>query len=571
MKKYLVLSAAMLCVIVAIIVTVNVTAETTVALPSPNLVISQVQAGGAANQNDEFIEIHNNGSAAVDLNGYRVVYRSQNGTNDVGPMAVWTTSTMIQPGQYMLIAATSYDGGIAPDKVYDPTVCLCSLSATNGGVAIRLGESNSGTTIDSVAWGTVTNGFAEGTATTAAGNDNSKARALDGCQDSDNNSADFATLVPAAARNTSTTPVTCSGGGTTLFGALSVNPTSANPGGTTLLVMTVIPATTPPSTGITATGNLTQIGGSATQTLFDDGTNGDVTAGDNKFSYLATVDAATSPGLKQLSATASDAQARTATSNVSFTVNGTLPDEDPLLLGNPSGATADILNENNYLMIKPQYTLSYNRGANTANWTGWRVDTNWLGTTPRQNDFRPDDTLPAGWYRVTPADYSEPVYDRGHLCPSADRTNSVPNNSATFLMTNMMPQLPANNQGPWNDFENYLRGIVSQGNEIYQFTGPVGNIGTIGSTTVPSQRVRVPQFTWKVVLILPNGANDLARVTRGTRAFGIIVSNQPPISGNAWRTYRVTVDAIENLTGFNFFSNVPKNTQELIEKKRDRQ
>ena len=196
MKKYLILSAAMLCLTVAIIVTVKVTAEPTVALPSPNLLISQVQAGGAVNANDEFIEIHNGGAAAVDLNGYRVVYRSQNGTNDVGPMAVWTTSTIIQPGQYMLIAATSYDGGIAPDKVYDPTVCACSMSATNGGVAIRQGDNNTGTIIDSLGWGTVTNGFAEGTATTAAGNDNSKVRALNGCQDTDNNSADFTTLTP---------------------------------------------------------------------------------------------------------------------------------------------------------------------------------------------------------------------------------------------------------------------------------------------------------------------------------------------------------------------------------------
>ena len=54
---------------------------------SPNIVISQFQAGGGV-ADDEFVELHNIGSAAVDLNGYRLVYRSSSGTNDVGPFAL---------------------------------------------------------------------------------------------------------------------------------------------------------------------------------------------------------------------------------------------------------------------------------------------------------------------------------------------------------------------------------------------------------------------------------------------------------------------------------------------------
>ncbi|MCV4784831.1 DNA/RNA non-specific endonuclease, partial [Escherichia coli] len=84
-----------------------------------------------------------------------------------------------------------------------------------------------------------------------------------------------------------------------------------------------------------------------------------------------------------------------------------------------------------------------------------------------------DTSLPNGWYQVTSQDYSGSGYDRGHMCPSGDRTNSVENNSATFLMTNMVPQLAANNQGPWEDFESYCRTLASQGNELYIFSGPV--------------------------------------------------------------------------------------------------
>jgi len=77
-----------------------------------------------------------------------------------------------------------------------------------------------------------------------------------------------------------------------------------------------------------------------------------------------------------------------------------------LTLGNPSGASASVSNPDNYLMVKPQYALSYNRSKGTANWVSWELNKSYLGNVDRQNDFRPDDTLPPGWERVTPSVYS---------------------------------------------------------------------------------------------------------------------------------------------------------------------
>ncbi len=534
-------------------------------LPSPNIVISQFQAGGGT-ANDEFIELHNNSSTNFDLNGYRLVYRAASGSNDIA-FVNWTTGTIIPPGGYYLIASTAYDGGVTPDITYDPATCTCSMGAGGGGLAIRQGAVNTGTIIDSVGWGTATNIFVETAVTTAPANNDSKARLAGGCQDTDNNANDFSGLMPAAARNAATTPFACSGSGSTLFASMAANPTTVTPGGTTLLTVTVIPATTPPSTGITVIGNLSNIGGSAAQTFFDDGTNGDATPNDNIFTYLATIPAGQPGGIQSITAAAADAQARTANTNTNINVNAPLPEEDPLLLGNPSGATGSIANENNYLMIKPQYSLSYNRSTATPNWVAWRLDTNWLGTAPRQDDYRPDPDLPAGWYRVADNDYSGSGYTRGHMAPSGDRTRSIADNSATFLMTNFVPQIAQNNSGPWEEFESYCRTLAQQGNELYIFSGGHGNIGTISQG-----RIVVPQVTWKVVLILPNGTNDLARVSKQTRAFGLVVPNFLPLNQNApWREFRVTVDAVENLTGHNFFSNVPKNTQELIERRRDLQ
>lgn len=541
---------------------------------SPHLVISQFQTGGdgPGTFNDEFIELHNIGATSVDLNGYRLVYRSTGGVNDVA-FVNWTTSTVVPAGGYYLIASTSYNGSPTANITYDPNSCMCSMGAGGGGLAIRNGALNTGAVIDSVGWGTATNIFVEGAVTAAPAANNSQSRLQLGCQDTDNNSNDFAATVPSAPRNASSPLNVCSGGGTTLFAAMNANPSIVYPGGTTLLTVTVIPATTPPSTGIAVVGNLSGIGGSASQQFFDNGTNGDVTPADNVFSYQATIPGGMGGGPVNLSAVASDAQARNANAAVVVTINGCPVNDQPLALGNPSSATSDILNETNYLMTKPQYSLSYHRSRAIANWVAWRLDTSWLGTTERQDDFRPDPSLPGGWYQVLNEDYSGSGFDRGHSVPSGDRTCSVPDNSATFLMTNIMPQAANNNQGPWEELETYSRTLASQGNELYIYTGGAGQGGT-GlngfATTIASGRVTVPSVTWKVILVLPNGTNDADRVYKTTRTIAVIMPNNQNIGINTpWRNFRTSVKAVEVLTGLTFFTNVRPQVRNLIKQKRD--
>jgi len=544
---------------------INQTEE--ISMVSPDMVISQFQTAGNSTTPalDEFIELHNTSSSSVDLNGYRVVYRSAAGINDVA-MVEWTSSTIVPAGGYYLIATSAYDGPVSSNINYNTS--MVSMSATGGGIAIRNGALNTGIIFDSVGYGTATNAFIETAVTAAPAANAGQARKSNGCQDTDNNASDFSIVNPSAPRNAASPVNTCGGGGgSTLLVGFGASPNNVSPGAATLLTVTVFPATTPPSTGISVVGNLTSIGGAINQQFFDDGTNGDVTAGDNIFSYLATIPNGASGGTFGITVTASDAQMRSAGGTINLTVNAPIAGEDHLLLGNPSNATPDVANENNYLMNKPQYSLSYNRSRATANWVSWRLDASWIGNAPRQDDFRPDDTLPAGWYRVTDTDYSNSNYDRGHMTPSGDRTRSIPDNSATFLMTNIVPQIPANNQGAWQDFEAYLRTLTQSGQEIYIISGVVGNIGTIAQG-----KIVVPHSTWKVALVLPNGTNDLQRITKGTRTIGIVVPNFLPLNMNAtWRQFRVSVNEVENLTGYNFFSNVPKNTQEIIERRKDRQ
>ena len=236
-----------------------------------------------------------------------------------------------------------------------------------------------------------------------------------------------------------------------------------------------------------------------------------------------------------------------------------------LTMGNPSNAVTTLTQPNNYLMEKPQYSLSYSRDNGEANWVSWHLDPSWLGSTPRQDDFRADTTLPTGWYQVQATDYSGSGFDRGHMCPSADRTITVTANSATFLMTNMIPQLPANNQGVWANLENYSRSLVSQGNELYIISGGQGL-----QYFIANGHVAVPAQTWKVIIVLPIGSNDVSRVTTATRTIAVVIPNSGTI-GTDWRAYRVSVDQVEAITGFDFFSNVPADIQAVIEGRVDNQ
>lgn len=106
----------------------------------------------------------------------------------------------------------------------------------------------------------------------------------------------------------------------------TANPSTLFAGGTTLLTAKVTPATSPTSTGISVTGDLSSVGGISLQPFFDDGTNGDVTSNDNIFSFQATVAMETSPGTKSLPISASDAEGRSASTTISLTV------EAPILI-----------------------------------------------------------------------------------------------------------------------------------------------------------------------------------------------------------------------------------------------
>lgn len=249
---------------------------------------------------------------------------------------------------------------------------------------------------------------------------------------------------------------------------------------------------------------------------------------------------------------------------VTSSTGGNAGIDSNITFGNPSNAGTS---STNYYLSKPDFSLSYNNNTGTANWVSWHLSSAWTGNTPRCNCFKRDNDLPSSFFRATSSDYTNSGFDRGHLCPSADRNGSEDSNENTYYMTNIAPQAPDNNQRSWANFENYLRSLTLEGNEVHIIAGVVGSGGTGRNgfaSSIDGGNITVPDSFWKVALILPNGSNDINRVTTSTRVIAINVPNDQGISTD-WTQFRTSVNSIESLTGYDLFENINNSIESVIE------
>lgn len=164
-----------------------------------HLLINQVQTtGGPGHTADDFVEIYNPTAAPIDLQGYRLVKRTQTAASDT-LIKSWTDSTVVPAGGYYLWANSGYtDIPVAADVATSVTI------ADDNGIALRNGPNDTGTVVDSVAWGSAANAFVEGSVfptNPTVG----QVLARTNAADTDDNSTDF-TLGTPAPHNLSMSP-----------------------------------------------------------------------------------------------------------------------------------------------------------------------------------------------------------------------------------------------------------------------------------------------------------------------------------------------------------------------------
>ena len=624
-----------------------------IATARPAVVISQVYGGGGnagATLKNDFIELHNTGSAAVSLAGWSVQYGSSAGTT-------WSATALtgtIAAGGYYLVQEAKGANGTVDLPTPDATGTL-ALSANQGKVALVSSTTPlvgacpaGGSLVDLVSFGTTnctTTGF-----TAALVNTTAALRKDAGCTWTGNTSTAFDVLAPSP-RNSASTTYSCGGvivagppatvtlapdstrvsaGATVTFGATAKD-ASGNVTGTTYTwttgdatIATVTPAgvatgvavgvttiTATSANGIVGTAKLVVappsinwIDVSSSSTSFPagfqtqlfatarTGSGGTIIPATMTFESqntavltVASVGAttaivtgvsgsATAPGIK---ITATPLDGGPSYSFPSYAIKIETPAPAPISIyavndefGDPTAASSETPND--LLIVRPQYTLSYNESRGTPNWVSYELDARQMGGQDRCNCFTADPLLPANKQILT-SDYTNGGYDRGHMTMSADRTAGNTDNAATFYLTNIVPQTADLNQGVWEAFETALNDSVKAGRAVYIITGPLYS-RSHGLTFLKNEgKVAVPDSTWKVAFIGPiNGGvpfalGDIQAWTDlpGTTLLAVMMPNIAGVMNDPWSKYLTTVDRIETATGYDFLSLLPVAFQTALE------
>jgi len=165
-------------------------AKATVTANPCHPVINEVVTGGASGGADEWVEVYNPCTNAVDVTSWTLVYRAAGTISGVPDSNLMVTLTgQMLPGELRLYAGSSYTG--TSDGTWPGTSGI--MQQMSGAVALRDGPKDLGSLVDSVAYGTVAdaNPFIETKATMMMSNGVSASRLPFDGNDTNDNSADF--------------------------------------------------------------------------------------------------------------------------------------------------------------------------------------------------------------------------------------------------------------------------------------------------------------------------------------------------------------------------------------------
>ena len=142
-------------------------------------------------------------------------------------------------------------------------------------------------------------------------------------------------------------------------------------------------------------------------------------------------------------------------------------------------------------------------------------------------------------------------YARGHQLPSADRQCCYDANAQTFYGTNMTPQLNEHNENIWADLENKVRGYANTSDTTYVVTGVIVSSTSKKEKDSYGQSVTIPDAYFKAVLKYSKSS------TLGTWNAAAFYLEHRAYSGSVGKEHSMSVDELEEMTGIDFFVNLP--------------
>ncbi len=228
------------------------------------------------------------------------------------------------------------------------------------------------------------------------------------------------------------------------------------------------------------------------------------------------------------------------------------------------GIPKDKDSTDDFIIVRPQYTLSYNHIKGVPNWVSYNLDMHWIGDQERYDGkFVKDTVLPLEW-QISHDDYTNSGYDRGHMVMSKQRTKNEEDNYSTFYMTNVIPQTPDLNRILWLSLEKYCNKLaVVNDKELYVITGGIFHSDT---TLNNARKVAIPDSCFKIIIVM-NKDEGLDQINETTETISVVMPNAFEINDKNWKNYSTSIDAIEYSTGYDFLSNIPDELENKIESK----
>ena len=200
------------------------------------------------------------------------------------------------------------------------------------------------------------------------------------------------------------------------------------------------------------------------------------------------------------------------------------------------------------LYFHAAYCFSYVEEYEQPEWTFHMVCRECYGEHKRKNDFRPDPIVKTSSAELI--DYKGSGYDRGHLVPAGDMTQSAYIMSESFFMSNMSPQAPSFNRGIWRKLESQIREWSLIEDTIFVVTGPV--FDTHGSS-IGQNNVAIPKAYFKALYF--KSSNKMG---------AFLLANEG--SSEALSTFQISVDELEIMVGIDFFQSLPDHIENSLEK-----
>lgn len=200
------------------------------------------------------------------------------------------------------------------------------------------------------------------------------------------------------------------------------------------------------------------------------------------------------------------------------------------------------------------YSFAWSQKDRVAIWVAYplcRLYTN--GSVGRTNAWAQDPLL--GDLSSAPFGGYGGSYARGHQLPSADRLCCAEANQQTFYGTNLTPQMNAHNEGIWQSLESKVRVIANNSDTTYVVTGCVVEGST--NTTVDSdgKKMTIPKAYFKALLRYGK-SSTIGEWT--SAAYYLEHKSYPKVDGGYdLKAVSMSVDRLEEMTGIDFFVNLP--------------